>query len=511
MTPFAPADAIARAALPQKRKQPRIVNRWYLTLYLRHQPRWTLWLGAATIGFSLVSSALDLFEQRRQFSLWIVAALVGWTLASLLKDVIATRRSIEEASGGRLQPLPAEDMAHFLEAVALPPELLEAGYRKCFGGHAVDVLKRTRFAGCSVYSPEVSRLLRERSARGLPVARFEPAPGAQRWPALGRWVGRWSPTFARGAWNFPLWAVPELSRRLQIPVVSALPAYTSGRLANEQKLRLCDDLTPAGLRGDPVLHVQRTDYLSDLVTGHITGIEVLDAAGHPMFDGVSTGFKRSARSDELRPLAQSSTSGQLGVSVMALGVSRTAAGEAQGHLYFVGQSLLSLASGGMLAPSGSGSLDWSDYTEAGDRFIEMGMLREMLEETWVGNWSSLTGRRGLSIVVTGHARMLHRGGKPEFYGLAVMPRGGDEHGVDDSEYEYSTETSAVRLPALSAQGLRDAVSTVMARHASNLSHPLFMALHFLDALAAEDPGLFEGMVAHALAAAPGSAPASALR
>jgi hypothetical protein len=76
----------------------------------------------------------------------------------------------------------------------------------------------------------------------------------------------------------------------------------------------------------------------------------------------------------------------------------------------------------MLGPSGSGSLDWEDIDSCRSRnndmmlqdLLRLGMERELSEEI-----GARVGTAYCRTAITGYARLLSRGGKPEFFGLTV--------------------------------------------------------------------------------------------
>lgn len=485
--------------VPSRRKQPPIINRWYLTFYLRNHRLWAAVLAAGTIGFAILKGLDKIWGDAAQLAwpLLIGSALV-WA-GSVLWRIYRTRE-VRNRADQSIQPVTVHDFESFLRRVKLPADLAQAGYSVREGGVARDLYKHHQFSGFSATSTTVNRALRNRSGAGASPCQVE-IPIRVRTLGdmlVGSWLVR--SLAARFGWHWLLvrrWRLPLISQEIMYTVISGLPTYASGSLANERKIRLGADLLPPVAERWP-LQMERTDYLSDLVTGHITGVKVLDQSGNDIFDGYANAFDRSGPQPLLKGLAHSSCSNQIGVSGMTLGVSgfkgKDGALDLHGHLYFVGQSMENLASAGLIAPSGSGSLDWSDLSDAGDDFIAFGMWREMLEETWSGSWNSLTERGHFGTVITGYARMLHRGGKPEFYGLMVMPRGADEHAIDESEQRYAAESMAVRVYPLTAKRLTEVTQHFMSARRDKLSHPLFMCLTLLIDYLADEPDHFAVLV-----------------
>lgn len=107
----------------------------------------------------------------------------------------------------------------------------------------------------------------------------------------------------------------------------------------------------------------------------------------------------------------------------AVGVS-TLAFDASGRLVMIAQSENALSSPGGWAPSGSGSLEPVDFPTGrpqhlGSNYllrdiITTGMNRELVEEGNIApdriHWSA----------VTGYARWLSKGGKPEYFGVTTL-------------------------------------------------------------------------------------------
>lgn len=88
------------------------------------------------------------------------------------------------------------------------------------------------------------------------------------------------------------------------------------------------------------------------------------------------------------------------------------------------QGAHSMANAGRLAPSGSGSLSYSDFSIYKKRktgcptltdLLIIGMERELQEETNCPDKCSF-----FQTAVTGYARLLERGGKPDFFGITYI-------------------------------------------------------------------------------------------
>jgi hypothetical protein len=141
----------------------------------------------------------------------------------------------------------------------------------------------------------------------------------------------------------------------------------------------------------------------------------------------------------LRTLAESALANAIGVSTLAV--------TADGALVLVRQSRLNVASPMLLAPSGSGSLDPRDLghrrTATLQDILRRGMHRELREETAIRP-DEIKGT-----TVTGFARWLDRGAKPEFFGLTQLSVTGEglagRRALASGERPYSEGTLTARV------------------------------------------------------------------
>ena len=98
------------------------------------------------------------------------------------------------------------------------------------------------------------------------------------------------------------------------------------------------------------------------------------------------------------------------------------------------QGILNDVDPGLLAPSSSGSLDWSDFKQQMNfrSLIVSGLERELREE--------IDGKLGpladYYTFLTGYGRVLHRGAKPEFCGLTLLNQNFSELRVRPRENGY---------------------------------------------------------------------------
>lgn len=483
--PLAPKPEEKRMSdMPSRRKKPPIIRQWYLTWYLRNYRLWRVLLAvvAASVSIGLVSA--DLFDLGRLLDdlTWplVIFTLITlvWSTWPIVSDVIKTKKELAGASNS-VHPHNSDAFEDFLNRVALPKELKDSGYKIVRGGFGKGIIDGHLFQGASVTSKDINRVLWDRSTNlSLPLQ--VSVPPARRSRIFG----------------YPkLWEKPQITQQILYAILKALPALSAGKLANESKIRLSEDLLLPSEERE--LLIERTDYLSDLVTGQVTGVIVRDSGGHEIYNGYNLAYEWDDGKWKLKLCSKSGCSNQVGASSLALGVSRRkeAGSDAlQGHIFIVEQAAGNIQSAGLLAPSGSGSLDWSDYTDFGDRLI-VGGMREMLEETTDDEiWKELIARGQIQTVVTGFGRMLHRGGKPEFYGFVVMPRGEHEIGIDETERAYVKKIIPIEVFPLSANTLRAKLKAFARENQARLSHPLYLCINLLLAYLAEHPDRFEDIV-----------------
>ena len=195
--------------------------------------------------------------------------------------------------------------------------------------------------------------------------------------------------------------------------------------SNDDKMRLSTD--PAG---DDVTRVviQKTDYLSSLMTDQLAWKRVRsvnvspDGMAEVIWDGPRAFIDEGLDRARLVSLERSGISNQLGAST--LGFSR------DGYLMIVHQDKHNHQSREMLAPSGSGSLDWRDVAASGaGDFLDLvryGARRELEEESSLLDDETGRGHIASAVKLVAFSRMLHRAGKPEFYCVGLIGAAAEE-------------------------------------------------------------------------------------
>jgi hypothetical protein len=186
-----------------------------------------------------------------------------------------------------------------------------------------------------------------------------------------------------------------------------------GDARNDKKIRVASDFI-----GRSSVDIQETNYFSSLMTDQLAWERVRSNALQKdgmtpeliLWPGTAAFIGKDGK---LKRLGEASISNQLSASTLAF--------TTDGHLMIVYQNRHNRQSAHMLAPSGSGSLDWADITDckASDllTLVQYGAKRELDEECALDDDGGQRPRIGSSVMVTGFVRMLHRAGKPEFYCL----------------------------------------------------------------------------------------------
>lgn len=187
-------------------------------------------------------------------------------------------------------------------------------------------------------------------------------------------------------------------------------------LYNSSLVRLVDDfyiedLTSIRDASNGVdFRIQKTDYFHGLCTNELAYKRirfVRELGTQKYFDGE----KIILDGDELLELSQSWCANYLGGSTLALTKDR--------QLVIAKQPKRSGVNGDRMAPSGSGSTDFKDFKRIREdatyeKLVVATMERELREEC------SLSKRVRMKTMIIGHARLVERGGKPDFFGITYL-------------------------------------------------------------------------------------------
>ena len=177
---------------------------------------------------------------------------------------------------------------------------------------------------------------------------------------------------------------------------------------NENKIQLRTDLTEHTINTIEPIIIQRTSYFHSLITNDLA----LKKWRMPGSRQVSIDFSDlTYRNGRLIPLSDSQLSNHIGVSTIVVTKDL--------KLNYQEQGKDNVINAGRLAPSASGSLDWDDIGKLHPKnfrdLIVLGLERELREEL-----SAQITPKSCHTYLTGSARDLQRGAKPEFFGLTLL-------------------------------------------------------------------------------------------
>lgn len=241
-----------------------------------------------------------------------------------------------------------------------------------------------------------------------------------------------------------------------------------GTMHNDEKLCLASDVTADALE----MKVSCGDYYTSFLTNELATrrLELTGPRVTEVFSGAE--YLPGASLNSLMDLR---CSHHIGVSTLAH--------TSDGYFYIVRQSLKAQQSQYLAAPSGSGSVDWSDRRPRMEDTIVAAMERELNEEVIRNSEHPLAAGEILGSSVTGYFIWLRRGAKPEFVGVTRLNAPCHRLLPDGDEVERPTQWSD--WPAGS---LEEAVRSLQAGIAApGTSVPLFMAARCLLAGLRRDP------------------------
>lgn len=185
-------------------------------------------------------------------------------------------------------------------------------------------------------------------------------------------------------------------------------------LYNSQLIRLADEIY---LNHDNKIRVQKTDYFQGVCTNEMVYTKlksVINIYDSFVFKGEDLLLDENG---ELIQLCESLCSNYLGGSTLAV--------TNDNFIIINSQSIKSGANSGRLAPSGSGSTDFRDLKklirkkkkseQTFQELVKITMERELREECGL-----LFKNVKMKSKVIGFARLLERGGKPDFFGITYI-------------------------------------------------------------------------------------------
>lgn len=225
------------------------------------------------------------------------------------------------------------------------------------------------------------------------------------------------------------------ARRIGPMVLSS--SFKTGRvLYNNSKVRLETDL----FSDTECVSVGRTDYYSGLCTNEVTGSVIRSRRQiPPVYDG----WAMVREDGVLFPLAVSPCSNHIGISTVA--ITRDL------RVILTVQPKRAAQNADLLVPSGSGSADFTDAR--GDGGFQEFLARAMERELWDECGLAGIDRCVASTHITGFARLIRRGGKPEFFGVTLLDL--DSEAVERETHETGLVSAHIVVP-LHANDYREA-------------------------------------------------------
>ena len=238
------------------------------------------------------------------------------------------------------------------------------------------------------------------------------------------------------------------------------------KLSNAVKVRLASDLTPHAVRFRLPAVIQPSDRFAGLCTNEIATGEIRRAGQGGL---VLSGRDLLARGEVIRDLWASRCANHIGVSLLAF--------TRDGYAVLVRKARHAANVPDRLSASGSGSIDWADYRRLGTLLLETLVLRAMKRE--------LAERTGISpeliadVALIGYARVLFRGGKPQFFGTARLDLEAGEIRARDTKDDLVAGFVMAKLDPSSRDALDRGLAQLAAERRKSLSASLAALLELL--------------------------------
>ncbi len=203
--------------------------------------------------------------------------------------------------------------------------------------------------------------------------------------------------------------LPAFLRKVA-PVVMREANRSGKELFNDPKLRLNQDLSTANFTGKAV-EIEKTDYFSTLLSNDLTSFSLRKGSSK---ESVLEGSSVVANDGIIYPLAESPCSNHIGISIMAF--------SSDGHLIMTTASARQAQNSGLVTPSATGAIAPEDFAHTGPQGVSSGLQwpLQAAAERELRKEFSLAPEVPIQVRLTGYARFLNRGGKPEFYAVATI-------------------------------------------------------------------------------------------
>ncbi len=247
----------------------------------------------------------------------------------------------------------------------------------------------------------------------------------------------------------------HLPKSLRVSAHYVLPKVNAGRTVfNGKLIGMRGDPLPNGSGTRPAIRLHIAQFFDAQCSNEMCAFKITHRSGEPGFDPRRELLKNA--NGELRTLAESDLADGIGISTVAITTDNA--------LVLTRQTEKNVASGGLLAPSGSGSLDPRDLgprEEILQDIVRRGMERELREEAGIRQ------KEIRKTKVIGFARWLDRGARPEFFGITELSitakdiEGGRRVSSAERLYTAGTSTLEMDIPRLGHE-LADGVDLLSA-------------------------------------------------
>ena len=251
---------------------------------------------------------------------------------------------------------------------------------------------------------------------------------------------------------------------------------SSSILFNDEKVRLVTDLTAQHLAVRGAVELQKTDYFSAVCSNYLTLKEIWSRSKRQL---LLDGLRMLANNNIICDLSASGNANQIGISTLAFA--------ADGTMIVLIQGVGNLVSVNKLAPSGSGSADYSDlhHQDYFQDFIRRAMNRELLEECGLKEGEQLVKTR-----LIGFARLVHQGGCPEFFGVSFLNAPYNSLRVSKAEEPFVADILETRMNRLEIPVLMKELRKYRQGNQHRFSFQLYLNIRFLEEYLERNPQSF---------------------
>lgn len=233
--------------------------------------------------------------------------------------------------------------------------------------------------------------------------------------------------------------------------------WKGGQFYNEKKWGISRELN---LDDEDAVYIHKTCYFDSYLTNIIPGKRLLSNRNGEVildYDEVALPYYMVEEKKILEPLGNKTRANEPGVTTLCI--------TKDGYIYLWRQNPTAQSSGGLIVPSGSGSVDWNDckkFIKEEDGFrkaLIYGMERELWEETYGNREISKKGfLQCVNTKIIGYFRWLEKAGKPEFVGISKLD-------TEALGYGFSPEASEVmagyNIDAHSIKALRRSIKKLI--------------------------------------------------